>query len=740
MISKTFHAFQTPPREFGLIPFWFWNDDLDEGELLRQLHEFHRAGFGGVLPHARTGLSKRVGYLTLEYFRLFRRVVEECARLDMKVILYDEGAYPSGSACGAVVAENPAFASQCIGLWQKEIAGPWSGYWRPNTGRALLDQHVCAVLARVDEAGRVDPGSVQSLPPLEHDIVRIDVGEGRWRALSVWQVASGGHIRGVLPEHESQHATAPAAGDILNPDAVACFMRLTHDEYHRHLKEYFGTTITAMFTDEPNPLGKGPHRVEHAWAYTGGFADWLEKKWGYDPRPWLPALWLDYGERTEAFRHAYRQAVSERLDEVFYTAQRQWCETHGIALTGHPDRSDEMEAIRHFHIPGQDTVWRAVLPDSPSALEGPASTAAKAATSAARLHGCRRILSELGGAYGWQHSLDELKWLYDWHLVRGNNLLNPHAVFYSIRGRRAWESEPDIGVHNDWWPHFHHIARYAARLCWLLTDGEHVCDVGMLCDPHNLPWRAAKTLYQNQIDFLYTDDPARFPVTVKDDEPLDLKRLPRDLTLTPANPDLRVIHYRKGGLDFYFLVNEGESAIAGDVTMRVKGAIERWDPWTGERESVAGEIVPLRLERRASTVLVVDPATPPTEATHQKGDVQMTELPFTADWDRPLGDWSLQPGLELFSGTLAYRATVEVPSASELWLDLGRIGEIVELLIDGQSHGVSLWAPHRLRVTAAPGPHAFEARVTNSMANANEGMQFPSGLIGPVRWITTNQG
>ncbi len=733
MPTTPFALFLHPPREFGLMPFWFWNDDLDEAELRRQLHEFHRAGFGGVLPHARTGLSKRVGYLTEEYFRLFRVVVEECARLDMKVILYDEGAYPSGSACGAVVAENPAHASQCLGLWQKEITGPWRGYWRPNTGRALLDQHVATVLAQVDEAGRVDPTTARLLPAQPHDVFLIETPAGRWKALSVWQVASGGHIRGVFAEQESQHATAPAAGDILNPDAVACFLRLTHDEYYRRLKEFFGTTIIAMFTDEPNPLGKGPHRVTEPWPYTPGFADWLAIKWGCDPRPWLPALWLDFGERTAEFRRAYRQAVADRLNEVFYRAQHEWCENHGIALTGHPDRSDEMAVLRHFHIPGQDTVWRAVLPNSPSALEGPHSTAAKAATSAARAHGRRRILTELGGAYGWQHSLDELKWLYDWHLVRGNNLLNPHAVFYSIRDRRAWESEPDIGVHNVWWPHFHHIARYAARVCWLLTDGEHVCDIGIRADPHQLPWRAAKTLYQNQIDFLYTDNPDRFPVILHDDEPVSLDKLPRDLRIRPANPDLRFIHYRKLGLDFYFLVNEGETAITGEVELRAKGTIEEWNPWTGERRELPGPPVPLHLERRASTLLVVNPTARPAVAPYRVG--QLRTEPVIAEWDRPLGDWARQPGMELFTGTLAYRAIVEVPAAAELWLDLGAVGEIAEVCLNGVAQGVALWAPYRVRVIASAGKHDLEVRVTNSMANAYEGRQLPAGLMGPVRWI-----
>ena len=106
-------TFADPPREFGLIPLWFWNDDLQEEVLLEQLHAFYEAGFGGVAPHPRLGLSRRVGYLTDEYFRLLRLVVTEAARLGMKIILYDEGSYPSGTANGAVVAENPQYASQC---------------------------------------------------------------------------------------------------------------------------------------------------------------------------------------------------------------------------------------------------------------------------------------------------------------------------------------------------------------------------------------------------------------------------------------------------------------------------------------------------------------------------------------------------------------------------------------------------------------------------------------------------
>lgn len=40
--SNAYDQFLNPPREIGLMPFWFWNDNLEEAELRRQLHEFHR--------------------------------------------------------------------------------------------------------------------------------------------------------------------------------------------------------------------------------------------------------------------------------------------------------------------------------------------------------------------------------------------------------------------------------------------------------------------------------------------------------------------------------------------------------------------------------------------------------------------------------------------------------------------------------------------------------------------------
>jgi hypothetical protein len=738
------------PADYGAMAFWFWNDDLEEAGLLRQVRAFRDGGFGGVVIHPRVGLSARIGYLTPEYFRLVRRVVDECAALGLRVILYDEGSYPSGSACGLVVAENPAFAARALVLQKKDVSGPYRGYWRVADGRSLTSYPVCAAVGRV-MGGAIDPESVQLLPIGERGLVRLDLGPGEWRAMACLDVPSGGTIRGALPEEDDRQATAPPAGDIMNPDAVAAFIRLTHDAYASTLKDHFGSTVLAMFTDEPSPMGRGARRG--AMPYTGGFTERVAERldWSVERTlAWLPALWEDYGPETEQFREAFVAAVEARIDAVFYRAQAEWCERHGLALTGHPHSSNDMRSLARFHWPGQDAVWRWVLPGE-TALSGEHSVSAKAATSAARASGRRRIATELFGAYGWQLSLDEAKWLIDWHLARGNNLFIPHACFYSVRDGRAFESEPDLALHNCWWPHFRHLLAYVRRMSWLLTDCEHVCDVAIAGVGHALPSAAAASLYQRQIDFLYVDEDALARARIRDgslqvgtqryrsviveegtmlapeaaarlrelrdaggvvltvpataEAEALLQVLPADVRLDPPNPDLRMIHVRKDGADVYALFNEGEHTIEGALTLVTAGTWQVVDPLRGtvDRPQV-GETVRLSLGCRESRLLVAVADGSTAEATgaapDRRDEWDEVLIPVFGPWrvlngagqdvpDLGLGDWSAVPDLERFSGILRYVTAVALDAEARQRLE--RCTEVaIDLSEVGEAAEVSL--------------------------------------------------
>ena len=113
---------QNPGPAYSPLPFWFWNDRLDEEELVRQLDDFHRHGIDGVVIHPRLGMAG-VGYLSDEYLTLVKRVCAEAKRRFMNVLLYDDGMYPSGSAHGEVVKEEPRFAARrlCARPAEEEI-------------------------------------------------------------------------------------------------------------------------------------------------------------------------------------------------------------------------------------------------------------------------------------------------------------------------------------------------------------------------------------------------------------------------------------------------------------------------------------------------------------------------------------------------------------------------------------------------------------------------------------------
>ena len=50
-------TFRNPGVEYRAVPFWSWNDWLEDGELVRQIDEMEKAGWGGFFMHSRLGLK-----------------------------------------------------------------------------------------------------------------------------------------------------------------------------------------------------------------------------------------------------------------------------------------------------------------------------------------------------------------------------------------------------------------------------------------------------------------------------------------------------------------------------------------------------------------------------------------------------------------------------------------------------------------------------------------------------------
>ena len=152
--------------------------------------------------------------------------------------------------------------------------------------------------------------------------------------------------------------------DILNPDAVDCFIRLTHEVYYKHFAPWFGTVIRGIFTDEPSFLYYN-HPAGHS-IWNGGYPYFKDAEILYSEKTGRD-LFADMAEGSEAFLHDYYDLLGERFRDVFVKRLTDWCTEHGILLTGHlmsehdihgavSSSGDTISALRRFTLPGMDEI------------------------------------------------------------------------------------------------------------------------------------------------------------------------------------------------------------------------------------------------------------------------------------------------------------------------------------------------------------------------------------------------
>lgn len=117
--SFDFDSFLSPDVSYAPVYIWVWNDICTREIIDEQLAEMQRLGIRAfyILPEPKefrpdsmpTNLSPE--YLSDEYFELYAYAIDKSTSLGMNCWIYDEGGWPSGSACGRVVKDHPEYSS-----------------------------------------------------------------------------------------------------------------------------------------------------------------------------------------------------------------------------------------------------------------------------------------------------------------------------------------------------------------------------------------------------------------------------------------------------------------------------------------------------------------------------------------------------------------------------------------------------------------------------------------------------
>ena len=675
-------------EEYTPIPFWFINDELTKEKLRGQLEDFKSKGVDGVVLHPRIGIPRELRYLSEEYFDLIVHTVKSAAELNMKIVLYDEGMYPSGSANGEVVRSNAEFAAVGITLADTPDAGVVIA--GPKSGKYIVEK------------------------------------------------PCGGTIRGIHFGQDDGEADAPAAADILNIAAVEKFIELTHERYYAHLKEYFGNTIIGFFTDEPNVLGRNA-RGFFPWS-KGLLADFEAA--GGNP----DELWALFDKEQNDATVFYREFIKQRLNNVYYKSLSDWCAAHGIALMGHPAASADIDEEKYFHIPGQDLVFRWVSPEK-GGTKGKDSVMGKCSSDAARHMGRRRNSNECFGVcvregIPWYFTGGDMKWFIDWLAVRGVNLFIPHAFYYSLAGRRKDERPPDVGPGNIWWEHYKLYSDYIKRVSYIMTDSKNAAKIAVLCESGNMPIEAVEPFYENQTEFNYLQkcmldkceiyggkihiagyeydyvigEETLVPEVKHIKSIEDVKISDRDLLTENPCTLLRATHLVKNGVSMYFLVNEGDEPIDEIISLPAENIIE-YDLWNGK--TYAAELLPtddtdgrislqLRLASKESRLLICTSNACCTELEMRKEEkiINLTDKAVLVNEDTALykKTYMAEYVAEDISGNEVIEITAE---------------EMAECFCNGKFAGVSFWNTHRFECAGLlkPGVNEIKFVVTGNAAN-----------------------
>src|SRR5438105_11019549 len=117
-----YRLFRDPPITYRLVPFWFWNGDMDAEEITHQIKEMAKKGIGGFFICARQGLKNP--YLSAEWFQYVAVAVRAAQEYGLEVWLYDEYPYPSGMSGGEVILQHPEAKQSNLLHHSFEVSGP----------------------------------------------------------------------------------------------------------------------------------------------------------------------------------------------------------------------------------------------------------------------------------------------------------------------------------------------------------------------------------------------------------------------------------------------------------------------------------------------------------------------------------------------------------------------------------------------------------------------------------------
>jgi hypothetical protein len=483
--------FKNPGSEYRIQPFWFWNGEMANEEIERQIEEMHKQGVGGFFICPRQGLQ--VPYLSETWFAKVRFAIEAAKQRDMHVWLYDEYPYPSGIAGGEVTLLHPDAKHQTLVRTELQVKGgerveqelPWAKVLYAKavpvseTGEWQWDEAVDL---------RDVIGNLQADPVFQKTGLTTYNQKRFFTYRTVyqlnWTAPDSSSMWEIMVYQEQEVEDFKYYGTFVDPchkEAMRTFIELTHERYAKHIGSEFGGTVKGMFTDEIGLLGHMP--------WTPRLEAYFVERNGYSMIENLPALSHADHKDAAKIRYDYYQTLHELLTQSYHKQVYDWCEDQKLQYLAEVP-SIRMTTQRFSHIPGGDSAHEKLGRSLEWILRRYACSFRdnpKMTSSIARQLGRSRNVDECFHSVGWSMNLQDAKWMIDRLAAFGTNLYTFHAFFYTLDGLTQHDAPPSQFYQNPYWEHFRTLGDYTGRISYVMTQGSADIRIAMV-DPTTTLW------------------------------------------------------------------------------------------------------------------------------------------------------------------------------------------------------------------------------------------------------------
>lgn len=472
--------FRRPSKEFGIMPFWFWNGEMSYDEIAYQIGQYKAKGCPGFYIHARFGVREELGYMNEDWLDRVKFTIETAQAQGLQIWIYDEYNWPSGTCGQTLMKDHPEMTNVYLELVEGDLPGQFFTFMEGTDSRYNdLEQsepvYACAIKTDDLKNGRYE--IVDLMPSLSFDkVITWEAPKGPWKLFYFIERKSTWY------------------SDVLNPETTKKFLEYTHERYKAFLDGDFAKQVKGFFTDEPAMHYFETGRDNFIIPWTHGIFRIFRERNGYDLKRNLPKLFFDCGGDTEQVRYDFWSTLTDRYEHSYFGQIEDWCAENGVISTGHLlyEESLRMHArvdgnlfkhLRHFQMTGVDHLYPRI---GTRDMENE-HVALKIASSAAHQNGSARLVCEsMGGSY-WDCTMERMKWIGDWEYVLGVNQFIPHGFHYTIEGERKRDWPPSMFCQFTWWEQYGLFNDYMTRLGYTLSGGDHVAKVAVLY-PMNSIW------------------------------------------------------------------------------------------------------------------------------------------------------------------------------------------------------------------------------------------------------------